>query len=223
MIPIIGVVGFSGTGKTTLIVKLIKELKLRGYEIAAIKHTAHRVEPDPEGKDTRLLHQAGAKAVSLCSDRLVAVYMDTEQQWMPDEIVARLFPEADLVLAEGFSRASIPKIAVLGKDKQIKPDARKGLIAVVTEGKADAGVPEFSPEDAGKIADLLEAYIQRLRGKRDVRLFVNEKGVFIKPFIKDLFLKTVAAMVDSLKGTGGASRIVISIDKPGGEAAEEDN
>ena len=224
MIPIIGLAGKSGSGKTTLACALLKELNRKGYKVAAIKHTRHHADVDQPGKDSALLFEAGAAAVALASLDKVAFYMSTPEQWSPQEIADKLFPEVDLVLVEGYGDAPIPKIAVVrqGVSQQL-PD-KKGLIAVVTDLKLDAGVPVFSFDQAAQIAVLLETYIQRQAPKRDVKLYVNEKKIMIKPFIKDFFLKTISAMVESLKGTQGAQRIQILIDKPGGEAeAEEEN
>ena len=36
--PVVSIVAKSGTGKTTLLEKLIAELKARGYRVGAVKH-----------------------------------------------------------------------------------------------------------------------------------------------------------------------------------------
>ena len=105
MIPIIGLASNSGAGKTTLIRKLIKELSNRGYKVAAIKHSRHKVDLDREGKDTALMSEAGAVAVSLASQGKISMYMSVEEEWSPEDIVAKLFPAVDLVLVEGFGKA----------------------------------------------------------------------------------------------------------------------
>jgi molybdopterin-guanine dinucleotide biosynthesis adapter protein len=46
MIPVVSVVGKSNTGKTTFLVKLITELKNRGYKVAIIKHNVHGFDID---------------------------------------------------------------------------------------------------------------------------------------------------------------------------------
>jgi len=42
MPPIVSVVGKSKSGKTTLIEKLVQELRSRGYRVATIKHIPKR-------------------------------------------------------------------------------------------------------------------------------------------------------------------------------------
>lgn len=220
MIPILGFVGKSGSGKTTLILSLIRELARRGYRVAAIKHTRHPVDIDQPGKDSALMHEAGAAAVALCSENRLAMYLDPKEPWAPENIVTKLFPEVDLCIVEGYSEAALPRIAVVRKGMaETLPDV-KGLIAVVTDLELASELPRYTFDQISAIADLLEGYIKRLGPKREVKLYVNEKKVFIKPFIKDFFLKTISAMVDSLKGTQGAQRIAITIEKPAGEAEE---
>jgi molybdopterin-guanine dinucleotide biosynthesis protein B len=221
MIPVIGIAGSSGSGKTTLVLKLIAELKERGYRVAAIKHTRHPVDVDRPGKDSQKFAQAGAEAVALATPDKVAVILPSPGQWSPEDIALRLFPEVDLVLVEGFGDAAIPRIGVMRKGLSKLPD-RKGLIGLVTDLKTKSRVPVFSFEQVGAVADLVEDYIRRLGPKRDVRLDVNGRKIMIKPFIKDFFLKTIAAMVDSLHGTQGARRIQVLIDKPEGEEADKD-
>jgi len=222
MIPILGIVGKSGSGKTTLMVKLIQELGRRGYRVAAIKHTRHRLDIDQPGKDSALMHAAGAEAVALVSPNQLAMYLDPQEEWTPEDLAARLFPEVDLVLVEGYGDAPMPRIAIVKKEVSQELPDKKGLMAVVTDVEINIDLPCFAPDQVPQIADLLETYITRQGPKREVKLYVNEKKIFIKPFIKDFFLKTIWAMVDSLKGTQAARRIEIIIDQPGGEVEESE-
>ena len=58
--PVIGFAAFSGTGKTTLIEKLIPALVSRGLKVAVVKHDAHGLKFDHEGKDSARFSDAGA-------------------------------------------------------------------------------------------------------------------------------------------------------------------
>jgi molybdopterin-guanine dinucleotide biosynthesis protein B len=223
MVPIIGLTGRSQVGKTTLAVKLVAELKRRGFKVAAIKHSGHRVEPDQPGKDTCLLAEAGAEAVALLSQGRLALFQEMAEDWQPAEVAAKLFPEVDLVLVEGMSAARIPRIGVLRKGAGEDLPTRKGLIAVVSDMESGLDAPHFSFDQVPAVADLLEQYIQRKKPVRDVALFVNGKQVFIKPFVKDFILKPVAGMVSALRGTEGARRIQLIIDRPEGGPDEGEN
>ena len=50
--PVVSIVAKSGTGKTTLLEKLIAELRTLGYRVGAIKHGAHSFSTDHAGKDS---------------------------------------------------------------------------------------------------------------------------------------------------------------------------
>jgi len=73
VIPVVSIVGKSNSGKTTLLEKLIPELKRRGYRVATVKHDTHGFEIDRPGKDTWRLAQAGADAVVISSGDKLAL------------------------------------------------------------------------------------------------------------------------------------------------------
>ena len=58
---VIGFAGWSGAGKTTLIVKLIPELNRRGFSVSTIKHAHHNFDLDQPGKDSYEHRAAGAR------------------------------------------------------------------------------------------------------------------------------------------------------------------
>ncbi|PIP08805.1 MAG: molybdopterin-guanine dinucleotide biosynthesis protein B, partial [Syntrophobacteraceae bacterium CG23_combo_of_CG06-09_8_20_14_all_50_8] len=79
VIPVVCIVGESDTGKTTLIEKIIPELKRRDYRVATIKHHGHGFDIDHEGKDSWRHKKAGARITVLASPRQVAVVEDVEK------------------------------------------------------------------------------------------------------------------------------------------------
>ena len=80
MSPIISIVGKSKSGKTTLISKLIPELKKRGYRIGVIKHAFHKFEIDKKGKDSWQHKEAGAETVVVSSPGRVTMVKDSEDE-----------------------------------------------------------------------------------------------------------------------------------------------
>ena len=60
LIPIVSFVGKSNVGKTTLLEKVVAELKRRGYRVATLKHDTHGFDIDKPGKDTWRMAQAGS-------------------------------------------------------------------------------------------------------------------------------------------------------------------
>ena len=221
MIPIILFVGKSGSGKTTLMEQVIAELGRRGWRVAAIKHAAHQLELDHAGKDSARFFAAGASAVAVASNDQIGFYRRTAEPWSVEMLRDRLLEAVDLVVGEGFKEARCPKIAVIrekvGVDEEVE---RAGLLAIATDVAGPLGpaggseAPRYALDDVRGLADLAESQIKVQAGKREVTLYVNGRRIVLKAFIKDFFLNTIGAMVDSLKHTENARRIVIAIDRP---------
>ncbi|MFA5536194.1 MAG: molybdopterin-guanine dinucleotide biosynthesis protein B [Bacillota bacterium] len=156
MIPIVSIVGRSKAGKTTLVVKLIKELKSRGYRVGVIKHDAHGFEIDYPGKDSWLHREAGADIVTISSSSLFALVEKLTAEISLDEIIARI-ENVDLILTEGYKSENKPKIEVFRSPRSEKLYSKKeDLIALATNKPFKIGVPEFSLEDSSGLADLIE-------------------------------------------------------------------
>ncbi|HEX3015676.1 MAG TPA: molybdopterin-guanine dinucleotide biosynthesis protein B, partial [Desulfobacteria bacterium] len=90
MTPVISIVGKSNVGKTTLIEKLIAELKRRGFKVATVKHDVHGFEIDIPGKDTWRHAQAGADVVVISSPQKLAMINRVEQELELDQICAQV-------------------------------------------------------------------------------------------------------------------------------------
>lgn len=163
MIPIVSIVGKSNVGKTTLLEKLIPELRRRGYRVATVKHDAHSFEMDVPGKDTWRHRQAGADLVVISSKDKIAQIRRVEGE-MPLLDITATITGVDIILTEGFKRGPAPKIEVsrriLSQDLLCSADE---LVAVATDQSFDLGVPQFGLDDVAGLADLLEA---RFLGKQ---------------------------------------------------------
>jgi len=110
-LPVVGFVAYSGTGKTTLIEKLITFLTERSYRVSVIKHTHHRFDIDKPGKDSYRHREAGASEVLMLSDQRWVLMHELRQSPEPtiEQQLSMLSP-CDLVIVEGFKNANIPKI-----------------------------------------------------------------------------------------------------------------
>ena len=110
---LIGLAGWSGAGKTTLIGKLIPILAWRGLKVSTIKHAHHTFDIDQPGKDCWLHRQAGAAEVLVASANRFALIHEYRGAPEPslDELLSRLGP-ADLVIIEGFRHGRHPKIEI---------------------------------------------------------------------------------------------------------------
>lgn len=112
-VPLLGFAAASGTGKTTLLVKLIPLLKAEGLRVGLIKHAHHAFEVDQPGKDSFELRQAGASPVMLSSSHRRAIITEHPEPADPalNQELRFLDQRAvDLVLVEGFKREALPKI-----------------------------------------------------------------------------------------------------------------
>lgn len=112
-IPVLGFAAYSGTGKTTLLVRLLPLLKQQGLRIAMIKQTHHDFDIDKPGKDSYVLRKAGADQVMLVSDNRCAVMTEYPQAKEPDlvDLINKLdLANLDLVMVEGFKHITFAKI-----------------------------------------------------------------------------------------------------------------
>ncbi|GAA0116433.1 molybdopterin-guanine dinucleotide biosynthesis protein B [Clostridium senegalense] len=101
----------SGTGKTTLIEKLIPILKEKNRKVGVLKHDAHKFEMDKEGKDTYRFAQAGADNVIISSSTKLAMIQTLKEERTIEDILP-LFKDVDLIIIEGFKNNRYPKIEV---------------------------------------------------------------------------------------------------------------
>ncbi|CAC9565774.1 Molybdenum cofactor guanylyltransferase (EC 2.7.7.77) [uncultured Gammaproteobacteria bacterium] len=111
-VPILGFAAFSGTGKTTLIIQLIKYLKQKNIRLAYLKHGHHNFEIDHKGKDSYECYHAGAEQVLISSaDKFALINRYTEQELGLFALFEQLnLKQLDLILVEGFKREIFPKI-----------------------------------------------------------------------------------------------------------------
>jgi len=200
MLPIVSIVGQSNSGKTTLIEKLIPELKSRGYRVAAVKHTHEKIELDTQGKDSWRYAQAGSDAVFLSTLTNLALIKAVEQDALTKEIAHLISADCDIMLIEGLHEAHVPKIEVHRKEsgKELRCKTEE-LRAIVTNEKLSLDLPQFKLDDISGIADFIEA---KLVGKRrdETTLFVNGKPVMLNHFAQDIVTGTMLGILSALKG-----------------------
>ena len=201
MPPIVSVVGNSKSGKTTLIEKLIQELKSRGYRVATIKHTPQGVNFDEPGKDSWRHIQAGSEATAISSPDKIVMIKPVGQDATLDEIVRLLGEDYDIILAEGFKQGNAPKIEVHRKDAGSPLKDIKKLIGIVTDEPLETKARQFSLDGIKDIADLLEkGFIQPQ--KERISLYVNNVPIPLIPFPKQIIGNVMLAIVSCLKGIG---------------------
>ncbi|MFC4766889.1 molybdopterin-guanine dinucleotide biosynthesis protein B [Effusibacillus consociatus] len=138
------VVGYKNMGKTTLVCKLVSELKNRGYRVGTLKHDAHDFQLDYEGTDTFQHRQAGADVVAIASSGKWAVQGWPAQPPTLEEMLKR-FEGVDLVIVEGYKQGNLPKIVVSDRRGAIFQNERlENVVAVATID----GAPFLAPSAA---------------------------------------------------------------------------
>lgn len=128
--PVLAVCGWSGSGKTTLLTAAIPRLAARGLAVAAVKHDAHGVEVDREGKDSDRLFRAGADVV---------LRGPNEQFWRRhpdrapslDATLHDLSRDHDLILVEGHKQTPLPKLWLTNGDGAPPPSAVEQVLATL--------------------------------------------------------------------------------------------
>jgi len=149
-IPILGFAAFSGTGKTTLLTKLIPILKNAGLRIALIKHSHHDFKIDKPGKDSYRLREAGATPVLLVSSHrraIITEFTTIKEPKLDDQLLMLDQSELDLILVEGFKAEKFPKIELH------RPSLKKPLI-YPNDSSIIAIATDTDYKNQGTLADL---------------------------------------------------------------------
>ena len=167
-IPLLGFAAYSGTGKTTLLEKLLPLLSERGISVAMIKHSHHDFEIDKEGKDSYRLRKAGAKQMLIASAYRSALITEKDGEKEPelDDLIQQIdYKNIDLLLVEGFRHVAFPKIELhrpsLGKQLLFPHD--NSIIALASDdanqiipNQSVPPLPVLSLNDANSIADFIQ-------------------------------------------------------------------
>ncbi|MDR1028269.1 MAG: molybdopterin-guanine dinucleotide biosynthesis protein B [Clostridiales Family XIII bacterium] len=151
---VVAVSGRKNSGKTTCIERLLPLLAEAGVQTAVIKHHGHDLDPDVPGTDTYRFFHVGAVGAVITDD---SNFMLVKRSKADERALMAYFPEADLILLEGYKRSAWPKIEMLRHIKEPDSDPST-LIAVVSDDPAcrvPAGTPIFRFGDCEGIAALL--------------------------------------------------------------------
>ena len=167
-IPMLGFSAFSGTGKTTLIEKLVTGLKEKGLRIAVVKHDGHQFAIDHEGKDSWRFTKAGAD-ISIVSSAQKTAYVETRP--LDFMQVIRKIHDVDLILVEGYKKESLTQIGICRKAaRKDFPSPLSRYVAVVTDKEmSDIDIPHFQFDEIDKIVEFI------MKNKEDFTHF-NEQG-----------------------------------------------
>ncbi len=163
--PIIGIVGWKKSGKTTLAVRLIETFTRRGFKVASIKHAHHQFHIDEGHTDSARHRIAGAAQVAIVSKARWAIVTELKDKPEPDfmDVIEALQP-ADVIVVEGYKSAAIPKIEARRLTSHTRTpisDADPNVIAIAADHDvANAnGRPVFTLDDIEEIANFIDKSI----------------------------------------------------------------
>ncbi len=176
-IPLLGFAAYSGTGKTTLLEKLIPKLNTMGLRLAVVKHAHHDFDIDKEGKDSYRLRKAGAKQILISSRFRHALITETpDDEVSCQQLINQLNQnELDLILIEGYKQLPYTKIE-LHRDEVGKPwlfPTDNNIIAIASDSKACTDLPQIDINDIDSIAQFIITYVQQYHYKKQSDITAN--------------------------------------------------
>jgi len=235
VIPHIGVVGKSDTGKTSLVVELINRLKSDKYKVASIKHTQGDFAIDSEGTDTFKHAEAGSELVVFSTQSETSFIVKDKLRL--DEILSSIetLGSYDLVIIEGMKEADIPKVS---SDKDIDLDVERDIFydgnikEVLDWVKEQVHIYEILnqlPElDCGECGfetcrnfamavsndrrELSNCERKQQSGKK-IELIVEGEKIELGKFPSKMLSNTLSGMLKSLKGVDDFDYLVIRLKK----------
>jgi molybdopterin-guanine dinucleotide biosynthesis protein len=160
-LPTVSFIGKKKSGKTTVVLGVIEELRSRGYRVAALKHDTHGFEVDVPGTDSYRFREAGAEVVGISSpDKYV--WLNTVEEERPlSDLAAQIREPVDLVITEGFKKQDAPKIEVSRRARSSElvstPDELIGITS--DQPFPDFPVPQYALDDFRGLAELIEERI----------------------------------------------------------------
>ena len=163
--PVIGFCAYSGTGKTTLLKKIIPLLREKNLRLAVIKHAHHDFEIDHPGKDSIELRQAGAEQIVVSSARRRAIIIENHDN-QAEPTLAELVEDLDhswldLILIEGFKNEIYSKIELhreaMNRPLLYKNDAN--IVAIATDHTHSAHLPVLDINQPAQIVEFIFEYL----------------------------------------------------------------
>lgn len=182
-LPVLSFVGASNAGKTTLIEKLIVELCSRGLRVAVAKQTHHAgFDLDRPGKDSWRFTEAGATAVLLNAPAQAALLESVTERIPLKELVPLVEGRVDIVLAEGFRDAAVPKIEVFPSGANSSIDTfDDSLLAVVSDAPLPVRMPHFGHGEVSQLADYLLSRLA-VKTSRSSGTASTQRDILSSPF-----------------------------------------
>ncbi len=160
-LPIVSFIGKKKSGKTTVVLGVIGELRRRGYRVAVLKHDTHGFNIDIPGTDSYRFREAGAEVVGISSPDQYVWQVTVDDERPMGELIRHIREAVDVIITEGFKRQDAPKIEVSRRARSDSlvstPDELIGITS--DQSFPDYPVPQYALDDFAGLADLIERCI----------------------------------------------------------------
>jgi molybdopterin-guanine dinucleotide biosynthesis protein B len=229
---ILGFYGPSNSGKTETITKIVKHFSDGGFKIATVKHIPSEFSIDQEGKDTWRMGMAGSNLVIAASNTETSFIIKNVLDLRKIIQIINSIDEFDLILIEGYK--SIPWI------KKIKFGNGESMENTVFEYKNNIDelinyiqkeieidkimkkLPNFNCGECGfkTCRELAEKILINEKRLEDCRYYnpevlmsieVNNREIYLSPFVQNIVKNTITGMLSSLKGVGKINSLEIKM------------
>ena len=228
---ILGFYGYHNSGKTTLIEKLIPQLKSKGYSVATVKNIPREFSMDSEGTDTYRHKKAGSELVAASSENETAFIFGKRMNF--NEIIERIKDyNYDIILVEGYKKQNIPKVkvgdlevmenTVFEYDGSNLNEILNYIEKEVATEKIYKKLPRIDCKKCGYACrELAELIFKKekdysncaiiLEDEEDLLIEVDNKKIWAGGFVKNVVKNVIFGLVSSLKGGEFAKEINIKI------------
>tara|TARA_Y100000992_G_scaffold274749_1_gene217828 strand:+ start:114 stop:638 length:525 start_codon:yes stop_codon:yes gene_type:complete len=165
---VLGICGWSGSGKTDLVCRLIKFFTKNNLSVSTLKHTHHNIEIDKKGKDSFNHSKSGAKEVLVGGgSNWTLIHRGNENKnYTIEYLINKFSKDTDILLIEGFKNSKIPKLEVFNNKLQ-KPLIHKknsSTIAIIydklNEEILKTKLPNFSFKKTKEISNFIINYFE---------------------------------------------------------------
>jgi molybdopterin-guanine dinucleotide biosynthesis protein B len=140
----LSVIGWSGVGKTTLVERLLSELRARGLRVGVVKHSSDTHPLHRADRDTDRFERGGAALVAFATPAGMQLTVKEDPEKTLLHLLGRFADAVDLVLVEGWKGGPLPKLEVWREGHgPLLASTHPDVLAVVTDASK---LPEAAPE-----------------------------------------------------------------------------
>ncbi len=156
---VMGIVGWSGSGKTSLVVEVLPILKEAGLKVSTMKHAHHRFDVDKPGKDSFRHREAGASEVLVVTSSRWVLMHESREELEPsiESLIERMTP-VDLLLIEGFKTHNHPKLEIhrASEGNPLLCQDDPEIVAVASDSPLpNLRIPRLDLNNPGAIAEFI--------------------------------------------------------------------